>query len=210
MFGGVGALIVLVLVFGSVLAVTPLVVAAVSILATFLIMWWLTALTEISFIVQYLLALIGLGVAIDYALLIVTRWREERGRGAGAEEAIVRSMATAGRAVLFSGLTVAISLAALIALPVPFLRSVGFTGLLIPLVSVVTALTLLPALLMVAGGRLDWPHRRRTEPDSKLWRRIATTVVRHRWFSATVSSSSCSRSPRRCSVCGWAHRATTR
>ncbi|MFB7652539.1 MULTISPECIES: MMPL family transporter [unclassified Streptomyces] len=187
LFGGVGALIVLVLVFGSVLAVTPLVVAAVSILTTFLIMWWLTALTEVSFIVQYLLALIGLGVAIDYALLIVTRWREERGHGAGAEEAIVRSMATAGRAVLFSGLTVAISLAALIALPVPFLRSVGFTGLLIPLVSVVTALTLLPALLMVAGGRLDWPHRRRTEPDSKLWRRIATTVVRHRWISATVS-----------------------
>ncbi|MER5965251.1 MMPL family transporter [Streptomyces sp. NPDC002057] len=187
LFGAVGALIVLVLVFGSVLAVMPLIVAAASILTTFLIMWGLTGLTDVSFIVQYLLALIGLGVAIDYSLLIVTRWREERGHGATSREAIVRSMGTAGRAVLYSGVTVAISLAALIALPVPFLRSVGFTGLLIPLVSVFTALTLLPALLAVAGSRLDWPHRRRTEPDSKLWRWIATTVVRHRWISVTAS-----------------------
>jgi RND superfamily putative drug exporter len=114
----------------------------------------------VSFIVQYLIALIGLGVAIDYALLIVTRWREERGRGADNAQAVERALATAGRSVLFSGVTVAISLAALIALPVPFLRTVGFTGLLIPIVSVIAALTLLPALLLVAGPNLAWPHRR--------------------------------------------------
>ncbi|MFI1374246.1 MMPL family transporter [Streptomyces longwoodensis] len=188
LFGGIGALVVLVLVFGSLLAATPLIVAVASILTTFLIMWGLTAVTDVSFIVQYLLALIGLGVAIDYALLIVTRWREERGRGAHPEEAVTRAIGTAGRSVLFSGLTVAISLAALIALPVPFLRSVGFTGLLIPLISVVTALTLLPALLLVAGRRLDWPHRRRSEPDSRLWRSIATVVVRHRWVAAAASA----------------------
>src|SRR5437762_1895559 len=112
---GAGALIVLLLVFGSVLAVMPLLIAAASILTTFLIVWGLTGITDVSFIVQYLLALIGLGVAIDYALLIVTRWREERGRGAGPEEAVARAMTSAGRSVFFSGVTVAVSLAALIA-----------------------------------------------------------------------------------------------
>ena len=187
LFGGVGALVVLVLVFGSFLALMPLAIAAGSILTTFLIVWGLTGLTSVSFIVQYLLALIGLGVAIDYALLIVTRWREERGRGADNAQAVERALATAGRSVLFSGLTVAISLAALIALPVPFLRSVGFTGLLIPVVSVIAALTLLPALLLVAGPKLAWPHRRSADPESRLWRRIGTTVVRHRWAAATAA-----------------------
>jgi RND superfamily putative drug exporter len=134
-----------------------------------LIVWGPTALTDVSFIVQHLLALIGLGVAIDYALLIVTRWREELGRGAGPAEAVQRAMTTAGRSVFFSGVTVAVSLAALIALPVPFLRSVGFTGLLIPVVSVLASLTLLPALLLVAGSRLDWPHRRSTALGPANW-----------------------------------------
>ena len=187
-FGAVGALIVLLLVFGSALAVLPLLVAGGSILTTFLIVWGLTGLTDVSFIVQYLLSLIGLGVAIDYALLVVTRWREERGRGRDDREAVIRAMATAGRSVLFSGITVAVSLAALIALPVPFLRSVGFTGLLIPIVSVAAALTLLPALLVIAGRRLDWPHRRSTDPESRLWRRIGTLVVRHRWWAAVAST----------------------
>ncbi len=186
-FGGAGALIVLLLVFGSALAVMPLLVAGASILTTFLIVWGLTGLTDISFIVQYLLALIGLGVAIDYSLLIVTRWREERGLGASPAEAVERSMTSAGRAVFFSGVTVAVSLAALIALPVPFLRSVGFTGLLIPVMSVLAALTLLPALLLTAGRRLDWPHRRSTDPESRLWRRIGTLVVRRRWWAATLA-----------------------
>ncbi|WP_250038365.1 MMPL family transporter [Paractinoplanes maris] len=187
-FGGAGALIVLLVVFGSALALMPLLIAAASILTTFLIVWGLTGLTDISFIVQFLLALIGLGVAIDYALLIVTRWREELGHGADPAEAVQRSMATAGRSVFFSGVTVAVSLAALIALPVPFLRSVGFTGLLIPVISVLAALTLLPALLLTVGRRLDWPHRRTTDPESRLWRRVGTAVVRHRWWSAIAAT----------------------
>ena len=73
---------------------------------------------------------------------------------------VVRVLLVTGRSVLFSGVTVAVSLAALIALPVPFLRSVGFTGLLIPIISVIAALTLLPALLLSVGPRLAWPHRR--------------------------------------------------
>ncbi|WP_065973542.1 MMPL family transporter [Williamsia herbipolensis] len=188
-FGGVGALVVLALVFGSFLALMPIAVAAASILTTFLILWGLTAITDVSFIVQYLLALIGLGVAIDYALLIVTRWREARGDGLDDVAAVRHAIITAGRSVLFSGLTVAVSLAALIALPVPFLRSIGFTGLLIPLISVAASLTLLPALLVVAGRRLEWPHRRTTDPDSRLWHRVGTTVVKRRWLSAVLAAA---------------------
>ncbi len=187
LFGGLGALLVLVLVFGSFLAVMPLIVAAVSILTTFLIVWGLTGITDVSFIVQYLLSLIGLGVAIDYALLIVTRWREEQGTGATNAQAVERALTTAGRSVLFSGITVAVSLAALIALPVPFLRSVGFTGLLIPIISVIAALTLLPALLLTVGPRLAWPNRRTSNPESRLWRTVGGWVVAHRWAAAGIS-----------------------
>ena len=187
LFGGLGALVVLALVFGSFLALMPLVIAICSILTTYLIVLGLTGVTDVSFVVQYLLALIGLGVAIDYALLIVTRWREERGNGADIADAVERAMVTAGRSVLFSGLTVAVSLAALIALPVPFLRSIGFTGLLIPIISVVAALTLLPALLLLVGPRLAWPNRRSGTPDSRLWKRIGRLVVRRHWWAIAGS-----------------------
>ncbi|MFT4081368.1 MAG: MMPL family transporter [Nocardioides sp.] len=187
LFGAAGALVVLVLVFGSLLALTPLMIAAASILTSFLALWGLTEVINVSFIVQYLLALIGLGVAIDYSLLIVTRWREERGRGANRAAAVETALATAGRSVLFSGVTVAVSLAALIALPVPYLRSVGLTGLLIPLVSVAAALTLLPAILSVAGSALEWPGRRSSDPVSPLWQGIARLVVRRRWWAAAAS-----------------------
>jgi len=189
LFGGIGALVVLLLVFGSALAVMPLLVAAASILTTFLIVLALTEVTDVSFIVQYLLSLIGLGVAIDYALLIVTRWREEREVGGSAVEVLGRTLATAGRSVLFSGVTVAVSLAALIALPVPFLRSVGFTGLLIPVISVVASLTLLPALLLVVGAKLEWPRRRSANPESRLWRHVGAAVVRFRWISAAAATA---------------------
>src|SRR5205814_8831440 len=95
-------------------------------------------------IVQFLVALIGLGVSIDYALLVVVRWREERAHGLIGDAAVERAMQTAGRAVVFSGTTVAIGLLALVALPLPFLRSVGYGGMLIPLISVLVAMTLLP------------------------------------------------------------------
>ncbi len=136
MLGGLGALLVLAFVFGSFLALVPLMMAIASILTTFLVVWGLTAITEVSPIVQFLIALIGLGVSIDYSLLVVVRWREERAHGLAGEAAIERAMQTAGRAVVFSGTTVAIGLLALVALPVPFLRSVGYGGMLIPLISV--------------------------------------------------------------------------
>ncbi len=141
--GGLGALLILILVFGSFLAVVPLLMAMVAIPTTFLLVWGLTAITNVSFIVEFLIALIGLGVSIDYALLIVTRWREERAHGHENTVAVQRAMATAGRSVVFSGTTVGISLLALVVLPIPFLRSVGYGGLLIPLVTVLVAYTLL-------------------------------------------------------------------
>jgi predicted RND superfamily exporter protein len=83
------------------------------------VIWGLTAITAVSPIAQFLVALIGLGVSIDYSLLVVVRWREERARGRDGDEAVQRAMETAGRAVVFSGSTVAIGLLALVALPVP-------------------------------------------------------------------------------------------
>ena len=160
LLGAAGALLVLLFVFASFLALLPLLIAAVSILTTFLLVLGLTTFTDVSFIVQFLIALIGLGVAIDYSLLLVSRWREERAHGRDNEEAVVVAMKTAGHAVVASGVTVAISLLALVVVPVPFLRSMGIGGMLIPLVSVAVVLTLLPALLSSIGPRVDWPRIR--------------------------------------------------
>ncbi|MEU7576852.1 MMPL family transporter [Streptomyces sp. NPDC041068] len=195
LIGAVGALVVLALVFASGLAIVPLLMAAVAIPTTFLLVRGVTGITDVSFIVQYLVALIGLGVAIDYALLVVTRWREERAKpGADGPEpearklAVERSVASAGRAVMLSGATVAISLAALVVLPVPFLRSVGYAGLLIPLVSVAVALTLLPVLLYAWGDKLDRP-RRAHRADSRLWGRIARVTTRRPALCAILSGA---------------------
>src|SRR5262249_57450549 len=116
-------------------------------LTTFLVVWGLTAVTEVSPIVQFLIALVGLGISIDYALLIVVRWREERARGLEGDAAVQRAMQTAGRAVVFSGTTVAIGLLPLVALPLPFLRSVGYGGVLVPPFTRLLAPTPLPTAL---------------------------------------------------------------
>src|SRR5271166_3749503 len=184
LIGGFGALLVLAFVFASFLAIVPIMMAVVSILTTFLVVWGLTTVTEVSPIVQFLIALIGLGVSIDYALIVVVRWREERAHGLDNEAAVQRAMETAGRAVVFSGTTVAIGLLALIALPLPFLRSVGCGGMLIPLISVLVAMTLLPVVLAKLGPRLDWPHIRDDDKASSAWTRWASLVVRRRWIAA--------------------------
>jgi RND superfamily putative drug exporter len=184
LLGAGGALLVLLFVFASLLAFLPLVVAAVSILSTFLMLLPLTYLTDVSFIVQFLVALVGLGVAIDYSLLLVTRWREERDHGKDNHEAVVAAMETAGHAVLFSGLTVAIGLLALIVLPVPFMRSIGMGGALIPFASVLVTLSLTPAILGGIGPRVDWPKIRHEHVASRGWTNWARLVVRHRWIAA--------------------------
>jgi RND superfamily putative drug exporter len=184
--GGLGAFAVLLFVFASLLAILPIVMAVVSIMTTFLLLLGLTELTSVSPIVQFLIALLGLGVAIDYSLIVASRWREERAHGRTGDEAVQKAMETAGRAVVFSGITVAIGLLALIALPLPFLRSMGLGGMLIPLVSVLVAITLLPVVLAKAGSRLDWPHRRTDDKASRAWTRWATLVARRRWIAAAA------------------------
>jgi RND superfamily putative drug exporter len=184
--GAAGALAVLTFVFASFLAIVPLLMAFAAIMTTFLLLLGLTEVATVSPIVQFLIALLGLGVAIDYSLIVVSRWREERTHGRSGDEAVQRAMETAGRAVVFSGITVAIGLLALIALPLPFLRSMGYGGMLIPLVSTVAAITLLPVVLAKVGHRLDWPHRRTDDKASRAWTRWAEAVSRRRWLAAGV------------------------
>jgi putative drug exporter of the RND superfamily len=189
MLGALGALVVLVFVFASFLALVPLLMAGISILTTFLALGGLTHVTSVSQIVEFLIALIGLGVAIDYTLLVVTRWREERAHGRGNQEAVHAAMASAGRAVLLSGLTVGIGLLALVVLPVPFLRSAGIGGVLIPLISVAVALTLLPVLLASVGPRLDWPRLRTENTASRGWSAWARFTARHRGLAALAGTA---------------------
>jgi putative drug exporter of the RND superfamily len=180
LLGASAALLVLLFVFASFLALLPLLIAGVSILTTFMLVLGLTTFTDVSIIVKFLIALIGLGVAIDYSLILVSRWREERAHGRSNEQAVVVAMKTAGHAVMASGITVAISLLALLIVPVPALRSMGLAGLLIPLVSVAVVLTLLPALLSSVGPRIDYPRIRKEGTASRGWSAWARLIVRHR------------------------------
>jgi RND superfamily putative drug exporter len=189
MIGALGALVVLAFVFASFLALLPLVMGAVSVLSTFVLVLGLTTLTPVSFIVEFLIGLIGLGVAIDYSLLVVTRWREERAHGRDSRAAVEAAMAHAGRAVVFSGITVAVALLAMIVLPVPMLRSMGLGGVLVPLVSVAVACTLLPVILDTVGPRLDWPRLRTERRASRPWSAWARLVYRRRWLAAAAGTA---------------------
>ena len=184
LLAGAGALAVLAVVFGSLIAVTPLLIAAVAIPSAFVFIYALTYAITVSALVQNIVALVGLGVAIDYALLIVTRWREERGRGLDNRAAVLRASATAGSSVLFSGITVGVSLAALALTSVPFLRSIGLAAMLIPLISIAVSATLLPVVLDAAGPALEWPRRRPARTVSPLWTAIACRVTARPGWSA--------------------------
>ena len=156
LIGGLGALVILFFVFGTLPAVLlPIAIAVSSILNTFTLVWILTYITDVSIVVQFLIALVGLGVAIDYALLMIFRFRDELREGNDGETALVETMTHAGKAVIVSGSTVAVGLLSLIVLPLPFIRSIGIGGMLIPAVSVLAAITLLPALLAVLGDRIN-------------------------------------------------------
>jgi RND superfamily putative drug exporter len=184
-------LVLLVVVFGALAAAgMPLAVGGLAILGAFTALRLITLATDVSVFAINLVTMLGLGVAIDYALFVVSRFREElaaqpAGRQ-GVEDALVRTVATAGRTVAFSGLTVAISLAGLLLFPQMFLRSMAFGGIAAVLVAMVAALTVLPALLGVLGPRINalpLPWRRR-RPDRAAdgaggwWSRIAHSVMR--------------------------------
>ena len=193
LIGGLGALVILLFVFGTLPAVLiPVVVAAAAILSTFTLVWALTYITSVSLVVQFLIALVGLGVAIDYALLMIFRFREELREGQDVETALVQTMSHAGRSVIVSGSTVAVGLLSMLVLPLPFIRSIGIGGMLIPGVSVLAAITLLPALLSVLGERINtvrvMPRRLvdRGHPEDGAWGRWARLVLRRPWAVASI------------------------
>ncbi len=185
LIGGAGALVILFFVFGTLPAVLmPIAVAIGAILNTFTLVWVLTYITDVSIIVEFLIALVGLGVAIDYALLMIFRFRDELREGEDVETALVETMTHAGRSVIVSGSTVAVGLLSMIVLPLPFIRSIGIGGMLIPAVSVVAAITLLPALLATLGTRINsvrlLPKRLvdAGHPEDGWWGRWASLVMR--------------------------------
>lgn len=192
-------LVLLVLVFGSlVAATTPLLVGGLAIVGGFTVVRLLTLFTDVSVFSINIITLLGLGLAIDYALFVVSRFREELDRaGASGQppepdaitEAVARTMATAGRTIAVSGVTVALALSGLLIFPQMFLRSMGLGGMAAVAVAVIASLTALPALLAVLGRRVDalrlpWARRRvartvtGTVADRGFWARIAGSVMR--------------------------------
>jgi uncharacterized membrane protein YdfJ with MMPL/SSD domain len=178
------ALLILVFVFGTLAFLIPFVFAAASIVVTLGVIWIFANFMELTTYLQNLVMLIGLGIAIDYSLLVVYRFREELRGGMSKEDAIVRTMETAGRAVVFSGSAVGIGLALMLFMPLPFMRGFGIGGLVIPLVSVLCALTLLPVLLYFVAQPLDrvrlLPQRLldRREAERNFWVRLSRAIMR--------------------------------
>ena len=179
------ALAVLLIVFGAVVAsLVPVILAVISIV----IALGLTALVgtafELSFFVVNMLVMMGLAVGIDYALFIVSRFREERQRGREVLDAVAVSGATASRAVFFSGITVVLALIGMLLVPTTIFRSLALGAILVVLVSVIAALTLLPAVLRLLGDRVDalrLPFRRKqveAQPDRGFWAWVARAVMR--------------------------------
>ncbi|MFC0508543.1 MMPL family transporter [Micromonospora costi] len=195
-------LVLLVLIFGGLVAAcTPLLIGGLAILGGFIAVRVVNLFTDVSIFAINVITLIGLGMAVDYALFVVSRFREELGAGHDTADAIRRTMTTAGRTVLVSGLTIALAMASLLIFPQSFLRSMGLGGMAAVLVAMLAALTVLPALLAVLGPRIDavrvplrW--RRRTAAltatarrgagpsagpavvDGGAWARIARSVMR--------------------------------
>jgi putative drug exporter of the RND superfamily len=179
------ALMILVLVFATGSALLPFLVAAATIPPALGLAWIVAHYLQLSNYLLNMASMIGLAVAIDYSLLVVHRYRDERRRGRGHDEAVVETMTHAGRTILFSGLAVSLGLALMLLLPVPFLRGFGLGGLLVPSVSVICALTLLPVLLSLVGDRLERirlvPHsvmERRHHGELRLWHWHAGWVMR--------------------------------
>ncbi|HLV99652.1 MAG TPA: MMPL family transporter [Ktedonobacterales bacterium] len=180
------ALLALVLVFRSLVAAAlPAIVGGCSVVVSFALVYWLGTLTPFSIFALNVITLFGLGLGVDYSLFIVSRFREELGRGKPVPEAIATSVATAGRAVFFSGVAVTIGLVGLTVFQVNMLRSVGLAGMVVVAISIITALTLLPAVLGILGTRVNaFPVRL-----SWLWKwRKQRSVQQSSAFSAATAN----------------------
>lgn len=156
------AAVVLVLVFGALVAAAlPLATGVVAIVVALGLAFVVGQAVDLSVFVENVATMLGLGLGIDYSLFLLTRYRTERRAGRSVEAAIVEALRHAGKAVAFSGLTVAIGLLALLAAGEPTVVSIGIGGVLVAVVAVAAALTLLPAMLVVLGDRIEWPARLR-------------------------------------------------
>ncbi|HEX6109410.1 MAG TPA: MMPL family transporter [Ktedonobacteraceae bacterium] len=192
------AVIALLLVFRSIVAaVLPALVGGGAVIASLALLFGLGQITTLSIFVLNITTLFGLGLGVDYSLFIVSRFREELAHGRNVEEAVAITVATAGRAVTFSGLTVSIGLLGLIFFRINMLRSVGMGGMLVVLIAVFAAITLLPAVLAIIGTRVNafpvrlprlWGRKQiqpnpdgltDTDPQYGFWYRLSQLVMRY-------------------------------
>ncbi|ADV68382.1 MMPL family transporter [Deinococcus maricopensis] len=187
--------VVLLLVFGALVATgLPLVIGVLSITVALGCLYGLTFLTDVSTFAQSVITLLGLGAGIDYALLMVNRYREELARDHDARAAAYRTALTAGRSVMFSGLTVAVAMAALIVPPIAFVRSMGIGGVLAVLLTVLASVTALPALLALLGERVNSPRLLRAPfaqhaGVSAAWTVFARRVTARPWLAVVASTA---------------------
>ena len=184
-------LILLLFVFRSLIAaLLPLFVGVIAIFGTLLSLFVIGSATDVSIYAVNLTTALGLGLAIDYSLFIVSRFREELHAGRSVEAAVVRTVQTAGKTVLISALTVAVSLSALLVFPLYFLRSFAYAGVAVVLLALAGSILSLPALLAVLGHRVDAVRigrRRQVRAEHEgAWHRIATAVMRRPVPVATV------------------------
>jgi RND superfamily putative drug exporter len=186
-------LILLVVVFGSLVAAgMPMLVGVGAIFASLLVLFLLTFVTDVSVFAVNLVTGLGLGLGIDYALLIVSRFREELALDDDVETAVSRTVATAGRTVVFSGLTVGVTLAAMVFFPLSFLRSFAYAGTSVVFFAVLGALITLPAALAMLGPRINSLRIRRNvgrSHEGRRWAALATWIMRHPWPVAAVSTA---------------------
>jgi RND superfamily putative drug exporter len=197
-FGLPAALIILLLVFGTVVAgLVPLLMALVAITTALGLVAVLTQLVELSIFTTNMLTGMGLALGIDYALFVISRYREERGRGRVPNEAIVATGATASRAVLFSGSAFVVAMFGLLIVPSTIFRSLAAGAILVGLTSLAVALTLLPALLGLLKDRVDAVRlpivgRRsveRANPEGRMWGAIIDRVLRRPVLSLAISTA---------------------
>ncbi|CAM5449383.1 membrane protein [Streptomyces spiroverticillatus] len=188
-------LVILLLAFGSlVAALLPVLVGVVSVVCTLAVLRLLASFTDVSLFAMNVTTALGFGLAVDYSLFLVTRYREELAQGRNVLDAVVRSMRTAGRTVLFSSLTVVISLAALLVFPITFLRSLAYAGIAVVGLAAVSSLLVLPPVLYVIGHRIDrldvFAGLRRKLPGARgggrgAWHWLATRVMRRPVLAGT-------------------------
>ena len=149
-------LVLLIFIFRSVIAASlPLVIGVLSIMGTFLALFLIGSVTDVSIYAINLTTALGLGLGIDFSLFMVSRFREELGNGLAADDAVIRTVETAGRAIFFSGATTMLSLAALVVFPLYFLRSFAYAGVATVALATIAAIVTLPALLAITGTRIN-------------------------------------------------------